>query len=218
MRSIDLIVVHCTASRCNARLTPEALELEHRARGFQGCGYHYYITTDGEVHPMRPVEKPGAHARGFNAHSLGIAYEGGLTATGEPADTRTAAQRAALRQLLARLLGLFPGARIVGHRDLSPDKNGNGIIEPAEYIKLCPCFNAIPEYAALAKECNRPLPPPTAATGDYPAPERGAAVPLAPNQSPHIMKKVWKGLLCVVRFLFTNETFLGFMRRILGKQ
>ena len=31
----------------------------------------------------------------------------------------------------------LPGVR---HRDLSPDRNVNGEIEPEEWIKACPCF------------------------------------------------------------------------------
>ena len=39
-------------------------------------------TKDGLVHAMRPVEIMGAHVRGFNAHSIGICYEGGLNGEG----------------------------------------------------------------------------------------------------------------------------------------
>ena len=35
----------------------------------------------------------GAHANHYNAHSIGICYEGGLDANGNPADTRTEAQK-----------------------------------------------------------------------------------------------------------------------------
>ena len=78
VRPVNLIVVHCTASRCDHRLTPDELEREHLQRGFNGCGYHFYITGEGIIHPMRPLDRIGAHARGFNARSVGIAYEGGL--------------------------------------------------------------------------------------------------------------------------------------------
>lgn len=148
-RHIDLIVIHCTASRCDRPLSPAGLDRLHRRRGFNGCGYHYYITADGTVHPMRPVSLAGAHALGYNLNSIGIAYEGGLLPDGTPADTRTPAQRAALLRLLLRLRDLYPAARIRGHRDLSPDKNGDGIIEPPEWVKLCPCFDAAAEYADM---------------------------------------------------------------------
>ncbi len=75
MRIINLIVVHCTATQGNRTLSPEALDLMHRRRGFNGTGYHYYIRKDGTVHLTRPVERIGAHAKGFNASSIGICYK-----------------------------------------------------------------------------------------------------------------------------------------------
>ena len=125
MRIINLIVVHCSATREDCTLSPEDLDLIHRRRGFNGTGYHYYIR---------------AHAKGFNANSIGICYEGGLDCRGHPADTRTPEQKASLRLLVHRLCERFPGCRVCGHRDLSPDLNRNGEIEPEEWIKMCPCF------------------------------------------------------------------------------
>lgn len=55
-------------------------------------------------------------------------------------DTRTDAQKHALRLLTDKLLKDFRGSRVCGHRDLSPDLNGDGVIEPEEWIKVCPCF------------------------------------------------------------------------------
>lgn len=158
-RSINLLVIHCTASRCDRRLSPEALDRIHRQRGFTGCGYHFYITLDGIISPMRPLDRIGAHVRGFNARSIGIAYEGGLLPDGTPADTRTAQQRDSLRFLITHLLEVYPRSTVCGHRDLSPDLNGNGEIEPQEWIKQCPCFDAADEYSALCSDAFHRLPP-----------------------------------------------------------
>lgn len=141
MRKIDLIVVHCSATRSNTNLSAESLDQFHRQRGFSGCGYHFYITKDGLVHAMRPVHLIGAHARGFNAHSIGICYEGGLDPMGKPCDTRTEKQKGILRSLIGRLKVEFGISNVVGHRDLSPDKNGDGLITPDEWLKQCPCFD-----------------------------------------------------------------------------
>lgn len=148
-RPITLIVVHCTASRCTSNLTPAALEAMHKQQGFAECGYHYYITKDGRIHHMRDITRIGAHAKGYNTPSIGVAYEGGLDANGRPADTRTQSQRQSLKTLLRFLSLTYPEATICGHRDLSPDLNHNGTIEPSEYIKQCPCFEASKEYAPL---------------------------------------------------------------------
>ena len=152
MRFINLIVVHCSATREDCTLSPEALDRLHRQRGFNGTGYHYYIRKDGMVYPTRPLERIGAHIRGFNRNSVGICYEGGLDCRGRPADTRTPAQRATLRQLVRQLLERFPGCRVCGHRDLSPDLNGNGEIEPEEWIKQCPFFEVAKEFGEFADE------------------------------------------------------------------
>ena len=76
MRMIDMIVVHCSATRSNRRYPLEQLRHDHVAvNGWRDIGYHFYITLDGVVHTCRPIERMGAHARGYNAHSIGICYE-----------------------------------------------------------------------------------------------------------------------------------------------
>ena len=82
MRKIDLIVIHCSATRVDRTLTAFDLETLHRRRGFNGTGYHYYIRKDGTTLLTRPIERIGAHVKGFNASSIGICYEGGLDCRG----------------------------------------------------------------------------------------------------------------------------------------
>lgn len=139
-RTVNLIVIHCSATQVDRVFTEKDVERAHRARGFNGAGYHYYIRKDGAIISMRPPNKIGAHAKGFNANSIGVCYEGGLDKRGKPADTRTAQQKHSMRVLILTLLKCYPGCRVVGHRDLSPDLNHNGVIEPNERLKECPCF------------------------------------------------------------------------------
>lgn len=136
MRSITLIIVHCSANRAGSALRLADIDRYHRSLGWKGCGYHYVIPTDGTLKAGRPEAEAGAHCRHHNRHSIGICYIGGLSADGTPADTRTEAQRATLRRLLASLHRRFPRALIVGHRDLDP-------------LKAYPCFDAAKEYADL---------------------------------------------------------------------
>ena len=63
MRRIDLIILHCTASRPNQHISMEQLDKMHKAKGWKCCGYHYYITRDGQLHFGRSEEMVGAHAR-----------------------------------------------------------------------------------------------------------------------------------------------------------
>ncbi len=135
MRHINLIVVHCSATRADKRYSVLQLIRDHRDR-FGFTGYHYYITRDGLTYQTRHEQFIGAHAKGYNKHSIGVCYEGGLDTKGQPCDTRTKRQKIALLALLQRLMTEHPGARIVGHRDL-PGVN-----------KACPCFDCS-EYANL---------------------------------------------------------------------
>jgi N-acetylmuramoyl-L-alanine amidase len=62
-------------------------------------------------------------------------------AKGKPTDTRTSEQKETLKMLVEEYLVKYPQAKVLGHRDLSPDLNNDGIIEPKEFIKICPCFS-----------------------------------------------------------------------------
>lgn len=136
MRNINLIVIHCSATRCNQPFPITSLIACHDAR-FGFTGYHYYITRDGKVYQTRHENLVGAHAKNYNRHSLGVCYEGGLNESGRPCDTRTKEQKAALWHLLKSLKSDYPAARILGHCELP------GV------SKACPCFLASKEYAQL---------------------------------------------------------------------
>ena len=128
-RCIHLIVIHCSATRATQRYTVDDCRRDHRARGFADIGYHYYITRDGIVHRGRPLHTEGAHASGYNRHSIGICYEGGLDIRGRPCDTRTPEQKETMQKLLERLKTDYPHAEVLGHRDLPGVR------------KDCPCFD-----------------------------------------------------------------------------
>ena len=137
MRVITLIVVHCSAVKPDQTSSAAQIDTWHRQRGFHlGIGYHYVIRRNGEIEPGRPEWMVGAHCLNHNAHSIGICYEGGLDARGQPEDTRTLEQKLAMLHLLEVLHRRYPKALIVGHRDLSHDRD-------------CPCFDAVKEYADL---------------------------------------------------------------------
>ena len=116
-RRIDLIVIHSSATRTTQRYTVDDCRRDHRARGFADIGYHYYITCDGVVHAGRPLNQVDAHATGYNTHSIGICYEGGLDIRGRPADTRTTEQKDTLQKLLMRLKEDYPEARVVVYQN-----------------------------------------------------------------------------------------------------
>ena len=135
MRSIDKIIVHCSATREGQHVTVQQIRQWHLQRNFADIGYHYVIYLDGTVHKGRPLERAGAHCKGYNAHSIGICYVGGLDRQGKPKDTRTAAQKAALLTLIRELRQRFPRATVHGHREFAN--------------KACPCFDAKKEYSQV---------------------------------------------------------------------
>lgn len=139
MRKIDEIIIHCTDNRFDSKITMDDLRRDHLRRGFSDIGYHYVVFSDGRVEQGRPLEKRGAHCKAgnHNRHSIGIAYVGGRNRDQVHSDTRSSAQKAALKNLIIGLLQLFPTIKtIVGHYDY--DKS-----------KVCPCFNARAEYSPL---------------------------------------------------------------------
>lgn len=121
-------------------------------------GYHFVVYTRGAIETGRHIDEVGAHVQGYNATSIGICMLG--------TDKFTRAQWDALREHLcsfaryleqlrpnppkrynnpspAESLTIFEklGVRVVGHRDLSPDKNGDGKIDKFDWLKICPGFD-----------------------------------------------------------------------------
>jgi len=140
-KNIRRIAIHCTATREGQDVDASTIKRWHLGQGWSDIGYHFVIRLDGTVERGRPEEVPGSHVRGFNAGSIAIVYVGGLDAQGKGKDTRTAQQKAAMLELVRGLLAKYPGADVLGHRDHSPDKDGDGVIEQHEWLKECPCFD-----------------------------------------------------------------------------
>lgn len=129
MRTITLIIVHCSANKEGSTLREADIDSYHRSLGWKGCGYHWVIPTDGTIEAGRPEAQTGAHCVRHNRHSIGVCYVGGLDADGvTPKDTRTPEQKAALRRLIAELRQRYPKALVVGHHTL-------------DGRKACPCFD-----------------------------------------------------------------------------
>ena len=141
MRDIDLAVWHCSATKEGEFFYAHDIDEWHKKRGFRKIGYHIVVLTNGKIQYGREIWETGAHAQGYNHNSIGICYVGGLDLKGKPKDTRTSAQRATMKQLKEYLDYFYPGIKHVGHRDLSVDLNGDGVITPNEWMKACPCFD-----------------------------------------------------------------------------
>lgn len=119
MRAIDEIIVHCTATPEGRDISVEDITRWHIDRGFTTIGYHYVVLLDGTIERGRSEEQVGAHCKGHNSRSIGIAYVGGYDKAMRPKDTRTTPQRASLIHLLKELKVKYPKATIHGHNEFA---------------------------------------------------------------------------------------------------
>ena len=128
MRYIDTIIVHCTAAREGSGQTTEQVRAYHKRRGWSDIGYHYVIEDSGVIGHGREIDRAGAHARGMNRNSIGIAYTGGLGADGGISGPNFV-QQAAMRRLIDSLRTVISRPlKVIGHRDMGAKKD-------------CPCFD-----------------------------------------------------------------------------
>lgn len=132
MRDIKEIIIHCSATPEGKDFRAKDVDRWHKAKGWDGIGYHYIVCLDGTIEAGRPEEKIGAHAQGHNQRSIGICYIGGVDAEGVAKDTRTEAQKRAMLNLISMLKAKYPNVDVYGHNEVA--------------AKACPCFNARNEY------------------------------------------------------------------------
>lgn len=113
----DMIVIHHTGNDVDDDLSAVDIHAEHQSRGWAGIGYHFVIRKDGTVEVGRPLDCVGAHAYGFNDHTVGIHLSGNFEI-----GTPTKEQTESLAKLLADLTEMYSlentSQYVVGHRDL----------------------------------------------------------------------------------------------------
>ena len=143
-RNVKYIVIHCTAGPRN-QTTKAIRDFWKYKKNWKAVGYHKLISEDGTVEELAKPEQIVNGVKGQNSHSYHICYKGGQGGK----DNRTNAQRASLLSEVKKARQMFPKAIILGHRDLSPDLDADGIVEPHEWTKECPSFNAKKEYESI---------------------------------------------------------------------
>lgn len=155
MRAINGIIIHCTATRPNwwageptADKVREVRQWHVRDNGWRDIGYHYLIDRDGTLARGRAVSVTGAHARGHNKGTIGIALFGGHGSAASDLfqDNFTAEQDKALRTLIERLRNEHGPLWLKGHNEVSS--------------KACPGFMVRPWFDGKAPAPQ--LPPETA--------------------------------------------------------
>jgi hypothetical protein len=129
MRTISKIIIHCAATRPDMDVGAKEIRGWHvNGNGWDDIGYHGVIRRDGILESGRPMDQPGAHTTGHNAHSIGICLVGGLKDDGKTPDANyTLAQWATLKRVVADLRKKYPNATVHGHNEFA--------------AKDCPCFD-----------------------------------------------------------------------------
>lgn len=164
-QDIKYIVIHCTAGFTPAAKVQDYFLRPKRlgGRGWKTGGYHRIVELDGKIKHMYSFTTATNGVKGYHREAIHIAYVGGVERGNykKAKDTRTPEQKEALKEAIVEALcwitnngGDVSNVKILGHRDFSEDKNGNGVIDPEERIKECPSFDAIVEYKYLQHENN----------------------------------------------------------------
>jgi N-acetylmuramoyl-L-alanine amidase len=137
MRHIDEIIVHCTATNRNWFIDRDAHEVVEEVRrwhkeerGWSDIGYHFVIHRSGQIAAGRPITRNGAHTRGHNKGTIGIALVGGRggAADDDFLDNFTPEQHRELHALIDSLKEEFPTITKVSAHNMYAKK-------------ACPCFD-----------------------------------------------------------------------------
>lgn len=113
---IQFVTLHCAATP-EGRAFKAADVTRWDIERFGQPSYHWVIELDGTVTQTLRENQRGAHVGGHNTGNLGICYVGGVDAEQHPKDTRTAAQKQAMKVLLREIIARHPAVKIRGHRD-----------------------------------------------------------------------------------------------------
>ncbi|ERJ98691.1 N-acetylmuramoyl-L-alanine amidase [Segatella salivae] len=134
--AMQYLVIHCTATPEGREVSAAEIRRWHTApvsqggRGWKQVGYTDMVHLDGRVERLAdnnedaqvdPWEVTNG-AAGYNNVSRHIVYVGGCDKAGKPKDTRTEAQREALKRYVEDFHARFPQVKIVGHHELNPGK------------------------------------------------------------------------------------------------
>ncbi|CCZ13776.1 n-acetylmuramoyl-L-alanine amidase [Prevotella sp. CAG:487] len=146
-KKLKYLVIHCTATPAGREVSADDIRRWHTSpvsqggRGWKQVGYTDLFHLDGSVERLvknnedmsvDPWEVTNG-AAGYNSVSRHIVYAGGVDANdvNKAVDTRTPAQKEAMKRYVLDFHRRFPGVRIVGHNQLA--------------AKACPSFD-VPEW------------------------------------------------------------------------
>ena len=111
---VSMIVLHHTTGVFTGRGTVQAIQRFHMGpdRKWADIGYNFLVAPTGEVFEGRGWDYTGAHARGHNSTSIGIAY------IGDGRQSVPDAAKVSILRLSVEADRRFGVLRRVGHRDV----------------------------------------------------------------------------------------------------
>jgi hypothetical protein len=144
MAKLQYLVIHCTATPEGREVSAADIRRWHTSpaptgRGWRQVGYTDLFHLDGSVERLVDNNEDGNvdpweitnGAAGYNSVSRHIVYAGGCDANMQPKDTRTEAQKEALKKYVLDFHVRHPDVQIVGHNQLA--------------AKACPSFD-VPQW------------------------------------------------------------------------
>jgi len=147
MKKLKYLIIHCTATPEGRLVSAEDIRRWHtdpkpQGRGWRQVGYSDMIHLNGEIQNLVNYDEDQwvesgeitNGAKGFNSVSRHVVYVGGTDKDGNPKDTRTPHQHAALYAYVVETISKHPDIKVLGHNQVSN--------------KACPSFN-VPQWMLL---------------------------------------------------------------------
>lgn len=163
-KNVKYIVEHCSAGYGSVEAI---LNYHHNKLGWVNPGYHVIIDREGTSYYVHPFDETANGVRGFNHQCIHVCYIGGVEKGNysRAKDTRTKKQKEKMLEVELDIMSwlvnngkrdIHEDLLICGHRDFSPDKNLNGMVDSRERIKECPSYDTIPDKKWLSSNLTLP--------------------------------------------------------------
>lgn len=136
-REIDRIFLHCSATNVPSHDDVEVIRRWHKDQGWSDIGYHFFITSGGELQVGRKLSNSPAAQRGHNAGTIAICL------SGLNVEDFTERQFDTLIKLCEDINEQIPNLTFHGHCEVSS--------------KLCPVFDyrkvlSLDEFGAIKQD------------------------------------------------------------------
>lgn len=187
------IVLHTLAFKGSAGV--KEVRRWHLERGWSDIGYHYIIRRNGMIEEGRPEWASGAHAKGLNSFSVGVAFEG--HGDYQPFNQKQLASWAILYNELRERYNI-PPENVLGHREVpGTKKTCPGLKVDMDYMRR---FTATSIKQPVPKEITRAH---KITPADLPPLKRMDLVPIDPPKVPeptmrlrrNVLGRLWWGLV-----------------------